>query len=338
MPSPIPPETRIRRAGLEDAATIARMVAALSEAEGGPAPHFDAQAYRSDGFGPAPRFEVLLAEIGGRPAGYALFHPSYDTDRVVRAAYLGDLYVEAWVRGSGLGRLLAATVARLAAVAGDETMHWTVLRRNAAARRFYARFAREDDSLLHCFADAPALTRLAAASPLSAAVIRPAKAQDAPLLADFLARLMAALGEEAPAAEAAQRLADHGFGADARFQALIAEAEAGSSAVGPAVGPAAGYALFWPIYDTETGGPLMFLSDLFVETDWRGGGLALDLMTAVARRAVTAGHKGMVWEVMRRNTRARAFYRRLAEESDEALVVNCAGEDFRLLAAEGLAI
>jgi GNAT superfamily N-acetyltransferase len=99
-----------------------------------------------------------------------------------------------------------------------------------------------------------------------------------------------------------------------------------------------GYALFWPIYDTETGGLVMYLSDLFVAEAWRGRGLAPDLMMAVARRAVTAGHKGMLWEVMRRNTRARAFYRRLAEESDEAIVVNCAGEDFRRLAAEGMPI
>ncbi|HEY8016145.1 MAG TPA: GNAT family N-acetyltransferase [Dongiaceae bacterium] len=326
----MPTGTRIRRAGPEDAETIARMVAALSEAEGGPVPHFDALAYRRDGFGPQRRFEVLLAETGGRPAGYALFHPSYDTDRVVRAAYLGDLYVEAWARGSGLGRLLAASVARLAAAAGDENLHWTVLRRNTAARRFYARFAREDDSLLHCFADAPALPRLAAARPLSAASIRPARVEDAPLLADFLAQLMAALGEGPLAAGAAPRLADHGFGADPRFEALIAEAGAGS--------PAVGYALFWPIYDTDTGGPVMYLSDLFVAEAWRGGGLALDLMAAVARRAMAAGHKGIVWEVLEHNLRARAFYRRLAEESNDAIVVNCAGDDFRRLAAEGLAI
>jgi hypothetical protein len=46
----------------------------------------------------------------------------------------------------------------------------------------------------------------------------------------------------------------------------------------------------------------------------------------------------MVWEVLEHNTRARAFYRRLAEESNDAIVVNCAGDDFRRLAAEGLAI
>jgi hypothetical protein len=61
-------------------------------------------------------------------------------------------------------------------------------------------------------------------------------------------------------------------------------------------------------------------------------------MAAVAARALAAGHKGMIWEVLARNLRARAFYRRLAEESDEALVVTCAEENFRRLAAGGLAI
>lgn len=109
-----------------------------------------------------------------------------------------------------------------------------------------------------------------------------------------------------------------------RFAALVAEVGA----------EAAGYALFWPIYDTEMGGPLMFLSDLFVAEAERGRGLAGDLMGAVARRALTAGHRGMSWEVLRDNHRARAFYRRLTAESDAVIVVNCAGDDFRRLAAE----
>ncbi len=99
-----------------------------------------------------------------------------------------------------------------------------------------------------------------------------------------------------------------------------------------------GYALFWPIYDTDTGGPVMYLSDLFVAEAWRGGGLALDLMAAVARRAMAAGHKGMVWEVLERNPGRAPSIAALAEESDDAIVVNCAGDDFRRLAAEGLAI
>jgi GNAT superfamily N-acetyltransferase len=327
--SPLLHATSIRRARLDDAEVIARMVAALSEAEGGPAPDFDATTFRRDGFGPEKRFEALIAEADGRPAGYALFHPSYDTDRVVRAVYLGDLYVEAWARGSGIGRRLAASVARIAAAEGDETMHWTVLRRNTAARRFYARFAREDEGLLHCYADVEALGRLAASPPRSSpAALRPAVAADAPLLGQLVSRLLIAVGEKALPFDAGPRLAADGFGPVPRFRALIAES--GSEV--------AGFALFWPVYDTETGGPLMFLSDLLVEEAWRGRGVALDLMGAAAREAQALGHRGMIWEVLSSNGRARAFYRRIAEESDEALIVNCAHADFHRLAAEGIPV
>jgi GNAT superfamily N-acetyltransferase len=329
MPLSPLPEASIRRARIEDAETIARMVAGLSAAEGGPPPRFDAATYRRDGFGAAPKFEALLAEVAGRPAGYALFCPSYDTDRVARAVFLGDLYVEDWARGHGFGRRLAATVARLAAAAGNEAMCWTVLRRNQLARRFYARFSREVGSLLQCYADAQGLARIAALPRSTRLAIREAQAEDAPILARLLSRLLTAVGEPALAFDATPRLACHGFGADPCFRALIAE---------EAAGKVVGYALYWPIYDTETGGRLMFLSDLLVEEAWRGRGLARDLMAAVAAEAGSLGHRGMIWDVLSDNFRARAFYRHLAEESDEAIIVSCAEDSFRRLAAEAEAL
>jgi GNAT superfamily N-acetyltransferase len=203
-------------------------------------------------------------------------------------------------------------------------MHWGVLRTNHTARRFYARFAREDDSLLYCHMAEAALATLAGTSPASAATIRPAGREDAPLLGRMLTALLQSLGADPLGFDPVPRLAADGFGPHPRFAALVAEVGA----------EAAGYALFWPIYDTEMGGPLMFLSDLFVAEAERGRGLAEDLMGAVARRALAAGHRGMSWEVLRDNHRARAFYRRLTAESDAVIVVNCAGDDFRRLAAE----
>ena len=68
--------TMIRRARPEDADTIARMVAALSEAEGGPAPHFDAPAYRRDGFGPSRASRRCWPRPpAGRPAMRCSTHP-----------------------------------------------------------------------------------------------------------------------------------------------------------------------------------------------------------------------------------------------------------------------
>jgi hypothetical protein len=56
-------------------------------------------------------------------------------------------------------------------------------------------------------------------------------------------------------------------------------------------------------------------------------------MAAVAREALAGGHVAVQWDVLENNARARAFYRRFAEESDQELSVICAGEDFQRLIA-----
>jgi GNAT superfamily N-acetyltransferase len=314
----------IRPARIDDAEIIAGMAAALSREEGEPAPRFDAAICRRDGFGDRPIFTAWLAEVEGRVAGYALHHPSYDTDRVVRAEWLSDLYVERWARNQGLGHRLLRWVACRAAGDGAKALHWTVLRRNAVARRFYRRFAKEDERLLHCLAEGEALTRLGAAAPVSGALIRPARPADAALLARMLGDLLDALGEPKFDFDATGQILADGFGPVPRFQAIIAERN----------GAAMGYALFWPIYDSEAGSQDLFLSDLMVVEAARGGGIARDLMRAVARQALAGGFAQIVWEVLEGNTRARDFYRKIAREYDKAIVVTCVDEDFRRLVGE----
>ena len=316
----------IRRAALADAELLARMAADLSRAEGGPPPHFNATICRRDGFGEKPWFTAWIAEFEGRVAGYALHHPSYDTDRVVRAEWLGDLYVESWARNRGLGRILVRHVARQAADSGGEALHWTVLRSNEGARKFYRRLASEDTRLLHCLVEGDGLIQLAASPAVSDARLRPADARDAALLGRMLDELLASLGEPRFGFNATARLLRDGFGAAPRFEAIIAERE----------GTPVGYALFWPIYDSELGAPALFLSDLMVSERARGRGIARDLMADIARRTMARGLPRLVWEVLEANTRARAFYRKIASEDDRAIVVNCAEEDFRRLLAEPL--
>lgn len=313
----------IRRAEIADADLLARLVAALSAAEGEPAPRFDAAICRRDGFGPSPLFTAWLAELDGKIAGYALHHRSYDTDRVVRAEWLGDLYVESWARGRGVGYRLAQFVARQAAEDGADALHWTVLRNNEPARAFYRRFATEDTRLLHCLCEGDNLTRLAATLPVTAATMRPAGPGDAPLLARMIDGLLASLGEPQFDFDASPRLLRDGFGPIPRFEAIIAEQD----------GEPVGYALFWAIYDTELGAACLFLSDLMVVEKARGRGIARDLMVEVARRTIAGGMPRLLWEVLEGNTRARALYRRIAREYDDAIVVNCADENFRRLIA-----
>ena len=314
----------IRRAGIGDAELLAALAAALSQAEGVEPPRFDAAICRRDGFGETPWFTAWIAEIAGRVAGYALHRPSYDTDRVVRAEWLGDLYVESWARNRGLGRILLRHVARQAAASGGEALHWVVLRRNESARRFYRRLASEDPRLLHCLVDDDALARLAGTPKQSDAMLRPARPDDAPLLGRMLDELLLSLGEPRFDFDAASRLLRDGFGPAPRFEAIIAE-RAGSPV---------GYALFWPIYDSELGAPSLFLSDLMVSEQARGRGIARDLMAEIAGRTIARNMPRLVWEVLEGNVRARAFYRKIATEDERGIVVNCADDNFRRLIAE----
>ena len=46
-----------------------------------------------DGFGPQPKFDVLIAELDGEPVGFALFFPTYSTWEGRPSLYLEALFV-----------------------------------------------------------------------------------------------------------------------------------------------------------------------------------------------------------------------------------------------------
>jgi GNAT superfamily N-acetyltransferase len=89
-----------------------------------------------DGFGPQPKFHVLIAEWDAQPAGYALFFDFYSTWRG-RQMFLEDLFVREAFRGRKIGRGLLAAVARIAENEGCHALRWEVLNWNQAAVKFY---------------------------------------------------------------------------------------------------------------------------------------------------------------------------------------------------------
>jgi GNAT superfamily N-acetyltransferase len=91
-----------------------------------------------DAFGPAPRFECLLAEIESRPAGFALFFHNYSTWEGRAGIYIEDLFVSEWARGRNIGRRLLAAVAAIADSRGCRRVDLSVLHWNPA-RAFYER-------------------------------------------------------------------------------------------------------------------------------------------------------------------------------------------------------
>ncbi len=137
----------IRPAVVGDAAAIARLANALSRHEGLGDKVFSEVRVREDGFGESPAFTVIVAELDGEAVGYALVQPFYNTDLACRGLWLSDLFVVDGLRGRGIGRKLAAAVARRAVDTGACSLWWGVFSANAQARAFYAGLgARDDDA------------------------------------------------------------------------------------------------------------------------------------------------------------------------------------------------
>lgn len=88
-------------------------------------------------FGPTPGAEVVMAEVDGAPAGFALFFHSFSTFLGRRGLYLEDLFVRPPFRGHGVGRALMVHLAGIARARGCGRFEWSVLDWNVDAIRFY---------------------------------------------------------------------------------------------------------------------------------------------------------------------------------------------------------
>ena len=88
-------------------------------------------------FGDAPAVEVVIAEAGGVPAGFALFFHTCSTFLGRRGLYLEDLFVRPAFRSLGIGQALMRHLAALAVARDCGRFEWTVLDWNTPAIGFY---------------------------------------------------------------------------------------------------------------------------------------------------------------------------------------------------------
>jgi GNAT superfamily N-acetyltransferase len=159
----------IRPVRPEDVPAVVRMVHELAEFER--APHECQLTERQLGAalfgeGPAP---ALFGHVGvdpaGEPHGFALWFLNFSTWAGLHGIYLEDLYVTPAARGSGLGRDLMATLARICVDRGYARLNWSVLDWNPA-REFYAAIGAEAvDEWVPYRLIGPALADLAARAP-----------------------------------------------------------------------------------------------------------------------------------------------------------------------------
>ena len=95
------------------------------------------ESLREHLFGEHPVAEVMIADEGTDPAGFAFFFHSFSTFLGRPGIYLEDLYVRPEFRGRGLGRALLVHLARLAKERGCGRLEWSVLDWNEPAIGFY---------------------------------------------------------------------------------------------------------------------------------------------------------------------------------------------------------
>ncbi|WP_380788461.1 GNAT family N-acetyltransferase [Sphingomonas sp. R86521] len=132
-------------------------------------------------------------------------------------------------------------------------------------------------------------------------MIRSATPADVPTILRFV-RELAAFEREPDAVEATEAmLAEALFGASPAAEAVIADGLAGP----------VGFALFFHNFSTWKGRRGLYLEDLYVTPDARGGGVGAALLRHLAGLAIDRGCARFEWSVLDWNEGAIRFYRTL---------------------------
>ena len=164
MSPPVPGAIQVRPAEPADVELIFKWICELAEYENARdqvrgTPELLAEAL----FGTSPTAEALIAELEGRPAGFAGFHATFSTWECRAGIWLEDLYVPPEHRRAGVGRVLLSHLAGLTIQRGCPRLEWAALDWNELALGFYDRLgaSRIEEWRLHRL-DGEALARVAA--------------------------------------------------------------------------------------------------------------------------------------------------------------------------------
>ncbi|MDE2596191.1 MAG: GNAT family N-acetyltransferase [Sphingomonadales bacterium] len=154
--------------------------------------------------------------------------------------------------------------------------------------------------------------------------IRPAVPADLPLILQLIRDLAdyEQLADEVRFDPA--MLGEHLFGTRPMAEVVIGEVD----------GAAQGFALFFHNFSTFEGRPGLYLEDLYVRPEARGGGLGKALLVHLAGLAVERGCARLEWWVLDWNAPAIGFYRKLgARPMDEWTTMRVDGEALARLGA-----
>ena len=155
--------------------------------------------------------------------------------------------------------------------------------------------------------------------------IRPGRLEDVPLIAELIRALARYEKLESEVVMTEEKLTDSLFGERTYAETLIAEED----------GEPIGFALFFHNYSTFLAQPGIYLEDLFVKPERRGGGVGRALLQRLAQLAVDRGCGRLEWSVLDWNVDAIHFYERLgAKPNAEWTVYRLAGDALHRVAGE----
>jgi GNAT superfamily N-acetyltransferase len=129
---------KLRKATAKDIPLILSFIRELAEYERAPNAVFCTnEDLRRDGFGPSPKFRVIIAEWNREPAGMAFFFYNYSTWQGRPGIYIEDLFVRPQFRGKGIGGALMTNLAEIAIAEKCYGLRWEVLDWNKPAIEVY---------------------------------------------------------------------------------------------------------------------------------------------------------------------------------------------------------
>ena len=142
--------------------------------------------------------------------------------------------------------------------------------------------------------------------------VRPVRPDDVPTVLALVRELAAYERAEHEARMTADQLHTALFGEAPALFGHVAETPDGE---------VAGFALWFRTFSTWLGRHGIWLEDLFVSPDHRGGGLGKALLTRLAQIAVERGYGRVEWWVLDWNTPSIDFYRSLGAQPQEGWTV-----------------
>ena len=153
--------------------------------------------------------------------------------------------------------------------------------------------------------------------------VRRARPEDVPVVVSLVHELATYEREPDAVVATEQHFRDALFGKEPKAFCHVAEDGNGS---------VVGFAIWFLNFSTWLGTHGIYLEDLFVRPEARGGGHGRELLTELARIAVDRGYGRVEWSVLNWNEPAQGFYSSLgAKPQDDWTVWRLTGQALRTL-------